>query len=193
MNAGNPKTTVSVALTRPAQSPATRPTAMALAGSSAQHLQAISSGAAGERQHRADREVDIARCDHVGEADRDQRQLGIVEQDCEGVGQVPPIVGAEPEADQPEDDREYDGERVAAGEELPKPARGKRPVCRHRALGLDALDGDAADFQRRRRRLATKPRPEAGRDPAADDVGLDRAPRGRGGGRGRPAQPPPAG
>ena len=66
-----------------------------------QHFQRIGGGAAGKRQHRADREVDVAGGDDVGKADRDQRELGIVEQDGERVRQDAPIVGPEVEADQP--------------------------------------------------------------------------------------------
>ena len=44
---------------------------------------------------------------------------------------------------------------------LPKPRARQRLVGRHRALGLRALDRDAAGLERRRRRQAAQPRPEA--------------------------------
>ena len=67
-------------------------------GSTPSTFMAKAAVAAGERQHRADREVDVAGGDDVGQADGEQRELGIVEEDREGVGQVPPVVGPEIEA-----------------------------------------------------------------------------------------------
>ena len=50
--------------------PASRPIATAVTGSTPSTFSKIGGGAAGERQHRADREVDVAGGDDVGEPDR---------------------------------------------------------------------------------------------------------------------------
>ena len=112
-------------------------------GIEAHHLHGEGGRGAGQRQHRADRQVDVAAGDDIGEADRQQRQLGIVQQDGEAVLQVPPVVGPQPEADQPQHHGQDDGERIAPRQELAEAARGQRLVARHRALGLHAFDGDA--------------------------------------------------
>ena len=173
MKAGSLKPTVTMALTRPGGHAGEQAHRHGGDGIGAEHLQEIGRGAAGERQHRPDREVDVAGGDDVGEPDGDQRQLGVVEQDREAVGQVPPVVRPEREAGQPQQRGQDDGERVAAGEELAEPGRRQRHVGRHRPLGLHALDRDAADLVGRRRRLAAEPRPEAAGDLAADEPGLD--------------------
>ena len=173
MNAGSFRTTVTRALTKPAARPAARPTSIAAAGPKSEHLQRIGRGAAGKRQHRADRQIDVAGGDDIGEADGDQRDLGVVEEDREGVGQVRPIVGPQRKADHPENDREDDRQRVAPRQELAEAAGGEGLVLRHRALGLRADDGDAADIVGSGGGAPRMRGPEAGEHAAADDIRLD--------------------
>src|SRR5688572_29126046 len=87
-------------------------------GIEAHHLHGEGGRGSGERQHRADRKVDVAARDDVGEADRQQRDLGVVQQDGKAVLQVPPVVGPQPHADQPQHHGQDDGERIAPRQEL---------------------------------------------------------------------------
>ncbi len=68
---------------------------------------------AGECQHRAHREVDVAVRHHEGEADREQRDLGKRQQDGETVVEPAPEIGPRPQAEQPQRHRQQDRRRVA--------------------------------------------------------------------------------
>ena len=87
------------------------------------HLHRERRHGAGKRQHRADRQVDVAGGDDIGEPDREQRQLGIVEQEREAVLQVPPIVGPEIDPGEPQHRRQHDGKRIAPRQELAQAPR----------------------------------------------------------------------
>ena len=69
MKAGSLKPTVTSALTSPAAHAGEQAHRHGGHRVGAEHLQEIGGGAAGERQHRADREVDVAGGDDVGEPD----------------------------------------------------------------------------------------------------------------------------
>ena len=70
MKAGSPKPTVTRALTSPAAHAGQQAHRHRGHRVGAEHLQEIGRGAAGKRQHRADRQVDVAGGDDVGEPDR---------------------------------------------------------------------------------------------------------------------------
>ena len=105
----------------------------------AQHLQAIGGGAARKRQNGTDRKVDIAAGDDIGQADRQQRHLGEVEENGEGVGQVPPVVGPEIEAREPQHRDQDDRQRIAPRQELAEALAPSAPCRWPSCLGSGRL------------------------------------------------------
>ncbi len=173
MKDGRLNPTVMSALTRPGRGTGQQSDQHRSPGIEAHHLHGEGGRGPGQRQHRADRQVDVAARDDVGEADRQQRELGVVQQDGEAVLQVPPVVGPQPHADQPQHHGQDDGERIAPRQELAEAARGQRLVARHRALGLHAFDGDAGGLDDQRRLLLAQPCEEPPDQSPAQDIGLD--------------------
>src|SRR5688572_10329786 len=127
----------------------------------------------GQRQDSADREVDVAAGNDVGQADRQQRNLGVVQQDGKAVLQVPPVVGPQPHADQPQHHGQDDGERIAPRQEFAEAARRQRFVARHRALGMHAFDRNAGRLDDQWRLLLAQPCEEPPDQSPAQDIGLD--------------------
>ncbi len=142
-------------------------------GIQAHHLHAERRRAAGEGENGADGQVDVAAGDDIRETDRQDRQLRVVQQDRERIGQVPPIVGTQRQPDAPEADGEEDRQGVAPGEKSRDPMRGHRRIsdCRPRGAGADQRDSAAIGIGWRR--AAADGRPNAREESPPDDVGLD--------------------
>ena len=137
-------------------------------GSRPSTFRRIGGGAARQRQHRADREVDIAGGNDIGQADR---RATPVRYSSAGWRSCSAGSTNSPAGDRSRRTRERRVRMIARASRrarnLPKPRAVMAPVGCHGALGLHAFDRDAAGIEHWRRRLARAARPIGAPGPGA--------------------------